>query len=107
MQVVQIAPMQGWLTLRHQPPINTMLDGAKTGAGTVRAPQLRIETPTSWQGQYSEIAGIFSARRKYSELTACKLARPERFELPTPWFVGRPSITAKLMIYMVFIAPKF
>ena len=84
--------MQGRLRLRHQPSINTMPGGAKTGAGTARAPRLRIETPPSCHGKYSEVAGILSAGREYSQLTADKLARPERFELPTPWFVARYSI---------------
>ena len=31
-------------------------------------------------------------RLEYSGENACKLARPERFELPTFWFVGRAAI---------------
>ena len=92
MQVDQIAPMQSRLSLRYQPAIHTMPRGAKTGAGTARTPRLRIETPTPWQGKHSQIAGIFGARPEYSEVNAGKLARPERFELPTPWFVARYSI---------------
>jgi hypothetical protein len=92
MQVDQAAPMQSRLDLRYQPSINMIPGGAKTGAGTARTPRLRIETPTPWQGKHSQIAGILSARREYSEVTAGKLARPEGFEPPTPWFVARYSI---------------
>ena len=31
--------------------------------------------------------------------TLGKLARPERFELPTSWFVGRGSMERKSMIF--------
>ena len=36
---------------------------------------------------------------EYSELDTRKLARPERFELPTFWFVGRRSLAPKSVIY--------
>jgi hypothetical protein len=102
MQVDRTAPMQRQLSLRYQPSIHMMPGGAKAGAGTARTPRLRIETPTPWQGKHSQIAGIFSAQPEYSELTARKLARPEGFEPPTTWFVGRPSITIRLLIGNVF-----
>jgi hypothetical protein len=107
MQVDQTAAMQSRLSLRYQLSINMMPGGAKTGAGTARKPRLRIETPTPWQGKHSQIAGIFGARPEYAEVTAGMLARPEGFEPPTHWFVGGPSITSKIMIYMVFISPEF
>jgi hypothetical protein len=38
---------------------------------------------------------------------AGKFARPERFELPTPWFVDRTSFAAKHLIFLLLVAREF
>jgi hypothetical protein len=85
------APIQSRLRLRYQPSINMAPGGAKTGAGTARTTRLRIEPPTPRRRKHSPIAAILSPGPEYSELTAGKLARPEGFEPPTPWFVAGDS----------------
>jgi hypothetical protein len=50
---------------------------AATSFGALRAPRRTRHNPLNEKGHLSKVAFFI------------KLARPERFELPTPWFVER------------------
>ena len=65
------------------------------GGDTGRSHRTDDETRTSQRRRRAQWKtfrdrGNIQRAREYSELSAGKLARPERFELPIPWFVDRP-----------------